>query len=60
MLLSNKVGDLELNHRAIVTMGDTLGELRLLEKENGVVGLEFACEFGGLHSNAEHVAVPQG
>lgn len=60
VLLSNKVGDLELNHRAIVTMGDTLGELRLLEKENGVVGLEFACEFGGLHSNAEHVAVPQG
>lgn len=55
VLLSNKVGDLELNHRAIVTMGDTLGELRLLEKENGVVGLEFACEFGGLHSNAEHM-----
>lgn len=27
MMLSNKVGDTELNHRAIVTMGDTLGEL---------------------------------
>lgn len=26
-MLSNKVGDMELNHRAIVTMGDTLGEL---------------------------------
>ena len=30
MLLSNKVGDMELNHRAIVNMGDTLGEQRLL------------------------------
>lgn len=30
MLLSNKVGDMELNRRAIVTMGDTLGEPRLL------------------------------
>lgn len=28
MLLSNKVGDMELNHRAIITMGDSLGELR--------------------------------
>lgn len=28
MMLSNKVGDTELNQRAIVTMGDTLGELR--------------------------------
>lgn len=27
-MLSNKVGDTELNHRSIVTMGDTLGELR--------------------------------
>lgn len=30
VLLSNKVGDMELNHRAIVNMGDTLGEQRLL------------------------------
>lgn len=30
MMLSNKAGDTELNHRAIVTMGDTLGELRPL------------------------------
>lgn len=29
VMLSNKVGDTELNHRAIVTMGDTLGELVL-------------------------------
>lgn len=28
VLLSNKVGDMELNHRAIITMGDSLGELR--------------------------------
>lgn len=27
VMLSNKVGDTELNQRAIVTMGDTLGEL---------------------------------
>lgn len=26
VMLSNKVGDVELNNRAIVTMGDTLGE----------------------------------
>lgn len=30
VMLSNKVGDMELNHRAIVTMGDTLGEPRPL------------------------------
>jgi len=30
VMLSNKVGDMELNHRAIITMGDTLGELRPL------------------------------
>ncbi|OXB84300.1 UNVERIFIED_CONTAM: hypothetical protein H355_007183 [Colinus virginianus] len=42
VLLSNKVGDMELNHRAIVTMGDTLGEMRPLEKGNGEVGLGLA------------------
>lgn len=30
MMLSNKVGDMDLNHRAIITMGDSLGEPRLL------------------------------
>lgn len=28
VILSNHVGEAELNHRAIVTMGDTLGEQR--------------------------------
>lgn len=30
VMLSNKVGDMDLNHRAIITMGDSLGEPRLL------------------------------
>lgn len=38
VLLSNKVGDMELNHRAIVTMGDTLGEQGHLRKRTEWLG----------------------
>ncbi|NXB79614.1 SC16B protein, partial [Donacobius atricapilla] len=56
VMLSNKVGDMELNHRAIVTMGDTLASKGAIEAAHFCY-LMADIPFGNFGAKAERMAL---
>ncbi|NXQ17894.1 SC16B protein, partial [Peucedramus taeniatus] len=56
VMLSNKVGDMELNHRAIVTMGDTLASKGAVEAAHFCY-LMVDIPFGYLGAKADRMAL---